>query len=157
MERVATVAARHGISSQIVMPGPLSRDLIPWLLQRCEAGVVASRSETFGQCIVEPMAAGLPVVGTRTGVGEWLLMDYRTGVGVDYGDGPGLAGAIDYLVRHPAAAAEMGRNAASTVRSSLGWTDLAACHLRVYTALVERVDTVPERVEAFAELASWPS
>ena len=135
--RITVAAARHNIAPQILMPGPISRDLIPWLLEHCEAGVVPSRSETFGQCIVEPMIAGLPVVGTRTGVGEWLLMDYHTGIGIEYGDGPGLARAIAYLVTHPGAAATMGRNAASTVRAVLGWRDVGACHFRLYSALME--------------------
>jgi glycosyltransferase involved in cell wall biosynthesis len=134
--RVEAAAVRLDVAAQVIMPGPISRDLVPWLLARCHASLVPSRSETFGQCIVEPMVAGLPVVGTRKGVGEWLLMDYHTGIGIEYGDSRGLTRAIDYLLTHQSAAAEMGRNAAAAVRALLGWGDIAACHFRIYAAVM---------------------
>jgi len=134
--RVQTAAVRLDIAAQVLMPGAISRDLVPWLLAKCQASIVPSRSETFGQCIVEPMAAGLPVIGTRKGVGQWLVMDYYTGIGVEYGDSRGLGRAIEYLVTHRSAAAEMGQNAASAVRALLGWNHIAAGHFRTYVAIM---------------------
>jgi glycosyltransferase involved in cell wall biosynthesis len=132
----ATQAA--GVEKQIVLPGSIGRELVPWVLARCEAGIVPSISETFAQCIVEPMAAGLPVVSTRKGVGQWLIMDYHTGLGVEYGDGPGLARAVEYFATHREAAAQMGRNAKKIVQMIFDWDDVAACHLRLYASLLPR-------------------
>jgi len=123
------------IADQIHAPGAVRRDLVPWLLSHCQAAIVPSLSETFSQAIVEPMAAGLPVLGTRKGVGSYLIMDYHTGLGVNYDDRSALARAARYMITHPDEVAQMGRNAAELVIPLMNWDHVAACHLRLYAAL----------------------
>lgn len=125
------------VAPQIVMPGSVPRTCVPWVLQRCHVGVAAACSETFGQCITEPMAAGLPVVGAPTGAGQWLISDYQTGIGVPYGDRKGLAKAVEYLITHPEQAALMGRNAAAMVETTLNWDHIVQSHFRIYQSLVD--------------------
>lgn len=139
-DRVRRRAEEYGITDQVVMPGAIDRQLVPELLGQCHAGIVPSVSETFGHCILEPMVAGLPVVGTRKGAGQWLIMDYHTGIGVEYGDRRGMARAVEYLITHRDEAAAMGRNAAQAVRAVCDWDRIAESHFRLYESLVESGD-----------------
>lgn len=133
--RVAAIAREEHIAEQIVMPGSIGREIVPWLLSQCHAAIVPSVSETFAQCVVEPMCCGLPVVGTRRGVSHWAIMDYYTGLGIEYGDGPGAARAVAYLAANPQAAAQMGRNAAAVARSVFDWDRVGEAHVRLYESL----------------------
>lgn len=143
--RLEELACALGIGPQVVLAGPIDRNLVPWVLSRCQAGLIGTRSETFGQCIVEPMAAGLPVISTRKGVGEALVVDYQTGIGVEYGDRQGVARAAEFLIGHPELARQMGRAAAAAVRTLCSWEQVAACHLRTYAALAADAERGPGR------------
>ncbi len=130
-----SLAIRLDISSQIIWPGKISRAAVANLLRCCHVGIVPSLSETFGQCIVEPMAAGLPVIGTRKGVGEWLIMDYSTGIGVGYGDEKALARAANFCLTHQEEVSAMGQRAANLVNLIFDWNAITASHLRMYDSL----------------------
>lgn len=126
-----------GVSEQLVMPGVfLPRATIPWILSRCHVAVVASRCETFGHCFLEPMTAGLPVIGTRTGVGRDLIQDYLTGFGIAWGDANGVTRAVRYCVTYPEHARQMGEEAMKRTRSTYTWENVAAAHLRLYQSLL---------------------
>lgn len=56
--------------------------------------VVSSRTEGFSLAAVQAMAAGLPVVATKSGGPEMILEHGRTGILVDAGSAQALAGAI---------------------------------------------------------------
>lgn len=66
------------------------------LLASCDAALHANENEIFGLFVLEAMAAGLPVVGSRRGgVGE--LIDASVGQPADNVEPAGLAEAIDSL------------------------------------------------------------
>jgi glycosyltransferase involved in cell wall biosynthesis len=123
------------VQDQILLPGLIDRNVVPWLIKQVDAGIVASRSETFGHAVVEPMANGKPVISTRKGVAEWLVIDYLTGFGVEYGDCGGVERAVEYIVTHRDEAARMGQTAARLVRNLFDWDAVAASRLRVYSSL----------------------
>lgn len=66
------------------------------ILASCDAALHANENEIFGLFVLEAMAAGLPVVGSRRGgVGE--LIDIDVGQPADSVEPAGLAAAIDAL------------------------------------------------------------
>lgn len=77
-------------------------------LQECQIFVLASLSEASSNVILEAMATGLPVVGTRVGGTPGLVDADRTGLLVPPDNVPALAEAILRLIEAPALAAEMG-------------------------------------------------
>lgn len=77
-------------------------------LRQCQIFVLASLSEASSNVVLEAMATGLPVVGTRVGGIPGLVDDLRTGLLVPPDNAPALAEAILRLVETPALAAEMG-------------------------------------------------
>ncbi len=62
-----------GIESRVVFPGRITRDEVFQLVSRCNVAIIASRSETFGQCIVEPFVMGRCVVSTPVGIAPEII------------------------------------------------------------------------------------
>jgi glycosyltransferase involved in cell wall biosynthesis len=130
-----TLTHRLAVASQVLFPGYIDRNYVPWLIDRIHVGIVASRSETFGRAVIEPMAGGKTVISTRKGIAQWLVMDYLTGFGIQYRDRAALGAAAEYVVSHPDEAVRMGRTAAELVRNILTWENIASSHLRIYQSL----------------------
>jgi starch synthase len=70
--------------------------------------VVPSLTEPFGLVAIEAMACGKPVIASRVGGLQEIVVDRVTGLLVPPGDPIALAGAIRELLGHPAEAARMG-------------------------------------------------
>ena len=64
----------------VVFAGFLSREEVIQQYLQCEFAVIASNSETFGRCIVEPYLLGSFIFSTRVGVAEELIRDGVSGV-----------------------------------------------------------------------------
>lgn len=133
--RIKEIVGGLGLESQVVIPGFVPRDEVPWLLQHVNCAVVPSRSETFGHNFLEPMFAGLPVVGTRVGVGCDIIKDGETGYFFDLRDPRSVCRALEDVVLNPKKAAQMGANAKDLVMRSYRHADVA----RQLTSLYERL------------------
>jgi glycosyltransferase involved in cell wall biosynthesis len=68
-------------------------------------------AEAFGLTVVEAMAAGVPLVASRTGGIPELVEDGKTGILVPPGDARALADAVRLLLDHPALGASMALHA----------------------------------------------
>ena len=85
---------------------------IPALLGSATVAVVPSLwAEAFGLTVVEAMAAGVPLVASRTGGIPELVEEGRTGLLVPPGDARALADAIRHLLDHPSLRASMALHA----------------------------------------------
>lgn len=112
-----------------------SRDRVHWagavvtdadkhaLLRRCAALVLCSNSESFGMSVAEAMAAGRPVVVTRTcpwpdvereGAGFWVEQRAEA-----------IAGALETLLTDPSRALAMGERGRALVASRYSWAHAA--------------------------------
>lgn len=132
---VVKLIQKFGLSKQIICPGYIQRKEIPWVLSRCNAALIVSRAETFGHCYVEPAMAGLPIIGTRVGVGEYLIQDMQTGVGFSIGDADRLTQAVGYLSNHFDEAKCMGNRLRQLASALYSHEKIAKAHLRLYAKL----------------------
>lgn len=85
---------------------------VPAVLKALDAYVLSSSTEGFSIACCEAMAAGLPVISTRSGGPEQILDGGRCGLLVPPGDPAALAAAILQVARSPTDAqrlAELGR------------------------------------------------
>lgn len=89
-------------------------------LKQCEIFVLASLSEASSNVVLEAMATGLPVVGTRVGGIPGLVDDLRTGLLVPPDNAPALAEAILRLIEAPALGAEMGARGRARALAEFG-------------------------------------
>jgi glycosyltransferase involved in cell wall biosynthesis len=85
------------------------RDDVPDLLAAADAVCLTSDAEAAPMSALEAMAVARPVVSTRVGGVDELVVDGETGILVPQGDVKGLAGALVALAREPARARALGR------------------------------------------------
>lgn len=103
------------------------------LLKDADAMVVASDSESFGVAIVESLAAGVPVVATRTT--PWAALEERgCGFWVEQ-SGSAIAAALRDLADNPERRALMGERAAAFAREAFRWDAVAPAMVRLYSDL----------------------
>ena len=85
------------------------------LFQACDASVLPSVGEAFGNVAAEAMACGVPVVASRSGASEETVEHGRTGLLAAPCDPASFADALQTLAGNPALRKEMGRNAIERV------------------------------------------
>lgn len=126
----------EGMKNQIFLTGQIPRGEIPWLLQHVNCALVPSRSETFGHNFLEPMFAGLPVIGTSVGVGCDIIIEGKTGYVCDLKSPLSLANAAIRMIEHPDEAAVMGASARALVGNSFRHADVAGRLVALYESLL---------------------
>lgn len=85
------------------------KEALPGLYQQSDIFIFPSIwAEPFGRVIVEAMASGLPVVGTRVGGAVELLIENETALTFDPDDVVGLAQQLKCLIESPALRARLG-------------------------------------------------
>lgn len=94
------------ITSRVLFLGPQRN--IPDLLRRVDLVVLPSKQEALPLVLLEAMAAGKPVVATRCGGPEEIVIDGKTGFLVDIGDPATLADRILEILLNKELAVNMG-------------------------------------------------
>jgi glycosyltransferase involved in cell wall biosynthesis len=104
------LAAQLGISERVTFSGRVRDPLGDGLWAACDVACQVSRwQEAFGLTIAEAMAAGKPLIGTRTGAIPELIDDGRSGHLVEPGDTQALAERILSLAQNARQRCEMGQ------------------------------------------------
>ena len=127
-------ARRLGIADRIHWLGQIS-NVLP-LLAASHVFVTATRAEGLPVAVLEGMAVGLPVVGTRASGMEEVVVDGESGILVAMEPEPErparLADAIERLARDPQLAERMGRSSAERARLAFSPRRIAAETTAVY-------------------------
>lgn len=63
------------IEKQVSFPGQCTKDKLRELYQQANIGVIASNSETFGLCIVEPYCIGRCIITRHVGIADDIIKD----------------------------------------------------------------------------------
>jgi glycosyltransferase involved in cell wall biosynthesis len=120
-------------------------------LKQCQIFVLASLSEASSNVVLEAMATGLPVVGTRVGGIPGLVDDHRTGLLVPPDNAPALAEAILKLIEVPAMAIEMGAQGRARALAEFGMDRLHERIDRFYCRALGTVQGAPTPREAMQQ------
>ncbi len=110
---------------------------VPSFLHALDVFAFASRSEGFGQVVIEAMAAGKSVVASKIPPFTEIVVDGETGLLVEPENPKTLAEAISRLLMHPEEAQEMGRRGKERVYSRFTAERMSAATLSLYNELVE--------------------
>jgi glycosyltransferase involved in cell wall biosynthesis len=97
-----------GIANDVQFLGRLSLSELVKLYQHALCFALSSNEEGLGIVIQEAMACGRPVVSTKCGGPETLIVDGETGILTPMGDADALQRAIVRLVENPALRRKMG-------------------------------------------------
>ena len=112
--------ARAGLTGRVQLAGWLSDAALSALFHHAACLCYAERVAPYSLVILEAMAAGRPVVASRTAGSELLVEDGVTGRLVPVDDAPAMAAALGAVLDEPAAATRMG--AAGRARQAARFT-----------------------------------
>jgi glycosyltransferase involved in cell wall biosynthesis len=107
----------------VIFTGPKTGTELVTELQGARLLVLPSttQNESFGMVLVEAMACGLPVIGSRIGGIPTVIADGVNGLLVPASDTEALAAAIKQLSDDPAQAKRLGETGRQTVLRSYQW------------------------------------
>jgi glycosyltransferase involved in cell wall biosynthesis len=123
---------REARGRRITLHGWASAEQLAMRLASASLAVLPSREESFGNAMVEAMAAGTPLVSTTAGSLPELIAHGETGVLVPAGDAGALAEAIAGLLADPGRAERLGTAGRSEVRAKYSWDSVAARYEQLY-------------------------
>lgn len=126
-----SLATELGIAGRVSWPGPQAGPNKDAALSRAALLVLPSLSESFGNVVLEAMAAGTPAIVTP-GVGARDVVEASGGGEVVEDSEASLASAIDRLLRDVHERVAMGRRAAEYAREHCSWSAIASATISLY-------------------------
>lgn len=133
LDKLRDLANGYGLEERVRFLG-LVRNL-PERLAGYDGYVISSDNEALPMALLEAMAAGLPVVGTRVGEIPSLLAKSEGGCSVPPGDADELARAMREIMQLGTdALQEVGGRGRAYVESSFGMERIVSIWERVYTS-----------------------
>jgi glycosyltransferase involved in cell wall biosynthesis len=136
--RVAARLARPDLASRVVVHGPASPERVGELYRAADVFVLPSYRDPYGTVYGEAMAAGLPVVGWRTGNLPNLADHDREGLIVDPGDRRALTAALTRLAADAGYRERLAAAAAERARALPTWDDTAARFVELLAGVARR-------------------
>jgi glycosyltransferase involved in cell wall biosynthesis len=137
-QAMADLVTELGLDSHVWFAGRISQTEVLSYLQRSDIFCMVSALEGMPVALIEAMAMGLAVVGTRIPGIEEAVIDEQTGVLVDLDDVKGLSSALLRLVDNDALRKDLGSAASAYVETELNWRIITAKYL---TALDSDADS----------------
>jgi len=98
-DKLKLLTHKLGVNNRINFIGYQKKTAIADILRNNDALVLSSDVETFGVVIVEAMSVGLPVIATKCGGPESIVLS-ETGILVESNDKNKLSGAMKYMVEN---------------------------------------------------------
>ena len=133
-------AKQLGIADKVTFHGAKGRAELPALFARASVFLLTSDHEGFGRVLIEAMAAGVPVVATRTRGAREVLEEAGVGLLAEPGDAEGLSRAVLGPLSDPAYRTRLAAAAADHVAERYRPEALAAAWVDM---LIETVDRHP--------------
>ena len=133
-EHPVEAIARCGLEKEVFVAGWHDHDLLPDFFAACDAVVLPSVREQFGQVLVEGMACGLPAIAVDAHGPGQIVDDGKTGWLVEPDDTEALAEALVAAVNQPDERRRRGEAARKAVRARYSWPALAGQVAGVYDA-----------------------
>ncbi|MFH2202522.1 MAG: glycosyltransferase family 4 protein [Elusimicrobiota bacterium] len=128
--RLRDVARAQGIADAVLFVPPTDR--IERLYAAADVFVLPSVSEGLSNALLEAMAAGLPILGSRVGGTREVVKDGEAGTLFAVDDFDGLRRAVVRYVKGPGFAAEQGRIARREAEQKYSLASVAKRYLEIY-------------------------
>lgn len=135
-DSLKALTAELGIGDSTEFAGFVSEKVRNQLLARSNAAVFPSLYEPFGIVALEAMAAGVPVIVSRTGGLAEVVEDGVTGLSFNPGDVEDLLRCLVLLFQNPEMAAELSRRGQKRVNEHYTWESVARQTLELYGEII---------------------
>jgi glycosyltransferase involved in cell wall biosynthesis len=126
------LAVEKGLTKQVRFLGWVDRKALVELYRQADLFVTATTWEGMPNTVLEAMACGLPVVGTRaSGLAE-LVRDGVNGYLVDVNDVATLADRLAGLVDNPYERQRMGKESRKIAEREFAWEYITEQYVAIY-------------------------
>ena len=105
----------EGLEKRILFLGEQPTENLPLLFRSLDIYIAPQRWEGFGLTPIEAMSSGVPVIATRAGVFEEMILPGKTGYIVEYEDAESVAQHLSDLFNNEALLNEMSERARDRV------------------------------------------
>lgn len=144
-----SVADELGITEKVVFTGRCRN--VAELLSVTDVCVLSSRSEGFSNSILEYMSARKPVVATRVGGAEEVVIDDQTGFLVESDDDETMADRIALLLRDRELSTRFGKRGREMIESEFTLEQQLSKTLELYEGLLSQKIKSPVKQKVGAE------
>jgi glycosyltransferase involved in cell wall biosynthesis len=131
-EELKNFSKSLGIYDNVLFAGFVDDSDLKKYYSACDVYVCPSRLEGFGLTILEAMAAGKPIVGTKVGAIPELIKNGVNGVLVDSEDINSMSHAICSLLQDKVKANYIGRENLNFVRDNFNWKKCTKDIVNIY-------------------------
>jgi len=140
IEHYRQQAEALGVASRTILRGSLRDAALVEAYQRASMVILPSTTdaESFGMALIEAMACGKPVIGSRVGGIPSVIDEGGDGLLVAPGDAVGLAAACQTLLADPVLCGRLGRNGRQKVVSRYRWSEQLDRHLELFRQAADR-------------------
>jgi len=132
------VAVSLGIADHIEVREGLPVDDLAELYRNAALFVLPSNEEGLGIVLLEAMASGTPVVSTRCGGPETIIVDGETGFLTPVGDAQALAARMQQLLESPQLRRNMGAGGRQTIEARFSLVVAGRAFLDKYEEILSR-------------------
>lgn len=132
MDELLAQAQALGVADRVHYIGFIS-DTADYL-SNLDGFLLTSSSEGFSISTIEAMAAGLPVVSTRCGGPEEILVNQDTGLLVENGSDTAIAEAMRFIMEQPSEARRLAETAQHVAQTRFDMNTMVAAYLELYQA-----------------------
>jgi glycosyltransferase involved in cell wall biosynthesis len=136
LSEIKKISTNHHIIDRLHFPGWIGKEeLLTWYHQ-ADIFVFPSSYEGMPNSVMEAIACGLPVVGTRISGIEDLVKDGVNGITVQVGDVDALVQAVEKLINNPCIREKMGEAGREFIANSFSWEKAAQSYLELCQSYV---------------------
>lgn len=130
----------RGLTDRVRHLGPQLQPDLAILMGRASVLVLPSMSEGLGRVIIEAMATGTPVIGSRVGGIPELIQNGVTGFLVPPGDENALAEKLRWILRNPEKSRDMGKSARAFVARSFSTESYLKGYKQIFEMAQSRIE-----------------
>lgn len=137
VSRMSGLIQEFHLEERVKMIGRVPHSELVKLYVASDLLLCPSPEEPFPTVVLEAMACGKPIVGSRVGGMLDQIKDGWNGFLFEPGDERALAEKIRYLVDHPEERKRMGINSRQRAEQEFDWNKVAEKYLEIYRELVK--------------------
>ena len=126
-----------GLNNRVELVGRLKHDELPGYYQKADIFILPSKNEGMSNTVLEAMAAGLPIITTRTG-GALELVD-KNGILISQEDSDDITRAVKHLVENPEERLVMGKHSRKTAQK-FSWQEVARQYKESYQLITKNAE-----------------
>jgi glycosyltransferase involved in cell wall biosynthesis len=127
-----------------VYHGFARRDDLRAHLRQATLLALPSLEENCPMVVLEAMASGVPVVAARVGGVPDLIEEGKTGLFCEPRDADSMCAGVERVLKNPAAAEEMARQAKLRAKARFSPGVIAQRHLEIYREVLSGLSSSPE-------------